>query len=122
MLPKTTQLVGFPDAGFFLDAKNIDELLLEHRELFQGADPVWNVTGSGGTNKACLKLAANRGMQWKCLMAEYIVPRITTPLFVLNSAYDAYQLPNILQTPCPVSTEAKRCNDTAAEAYGTLLK
>ena len=33
-------------------------------------------------------------------MAEYIAPHLTTPIFIMNSAYDAYQLPQILKTPC----------------------
>jgi hypothetical protein len=55
-----------------------------YRGMFQGADPVWNVTGSGGTNLKCL--AANAGEKWKCLMAQYIAPHVETPIFVLNSA------------------------------------
>jgi hypothetical protein len=55
-------------------------------------------------------------------MAEYIAPYLKTPLFVMNSAYDAYQLPNILQTQCPVSDALKQCDDSAAQAYGTMFK
>ena len=32
-------------------------------------------------------------------MAEYISEHLKTPIFIMNSAYDAYQLPNILKTP-----------------------
>jgi hypothetical protein len=122
LLPATvTKFVGFPDAGFFLDAKNVKGEYF-YRSRFIAADPVWNVTASGGTNLACLAANAAANTQWKCLMAEYIVPHLKTPLFVMNSAYDAYQLPNILQTPCPVSDAVKQCDDTAAQAYGTMFK
>ena len=41
LLPPSVRVTGFPDAGFFMDAPN-------YVADFQGADPVWNVTGSGG--------------------------------------------------------------------------
>merc|ERR1711957_415690 len=69
-----------------------------YRSYFQSADPVWNVTGSGGTNLKCL--AAHAEEEWKCLMAPYIAEHIETPLFVMNSGYDAWQMEHILQTQC----------------------
>eukprot|EP00656_Telonema_subtile_P033329 TRINITY_DN3688_c0_g1_i3.p1 TRINITY_DN3688_c0_g1~~TRINITY_DN3688_c0_g1_i3.p1 ORF type:complete len:352 (+),score=59.59 TRINITY_DN3688_c0_g1_i3:140-1195(+) len=101
LLGGAVRLTGFPDAGFFLDAPNTQGEFV-YRANFQGADPVWNVTGARGTNEGCL--AANTVEKWKCLMAPYIAMYLKTPIYVMNSAYDAYQLPNILQTPSPVST------------------
>ena len=103
LLPPTTRLTGFPDAGFFLDAQASASGTYDYRGLFQGADPVWNVTGSGGTNLACLA-DQKAGEAWKCLMAPYLAKYIKTPYFVMNSAYDAWQLHHILgfpgTTPC----------------------
>ena len=48
LLPATTRLTGFPDAGFFLDGVNSQTQQHDYRNNFIGADPVWNVTGSGG--------------------------------------------------------------------------
>jgi hypothetical protein len=76
-----------------------------YRGMFQGADPVWNVTGSGGTNLKCL--AANAGEKWKCLMAQYIAPHVETPIFVMNSDYDAWQMEHVLGAQCiPTPTSA----------------
>jgi len=97
LLPEGVRLTGFPDAGFFLDAQNVQGEYL-YRSYFQSADPVWNVTGSGGTNLKCL--AAHTDEKWKCLMAPYIAPHIETPFFVMNSAYDAWQMSHVLQTQC----------------------
>merc|ERR1712166_668007 len=97
LLPEGVRLTGFPDAGFFLDAQNVQGEYL-YRSYFQSADPVWNVTGSGGTNLKCL--AAHTDEKWKCLMAPYIAPHIETPFFVMNSAYDAWQMRHVLQTQC----------------------
>eukprot|EP00039_Didymoeca_costata_P003304 m.66724 g.66724 ORF g.66724 m.66724 type:complete len:445 (+) comp11829_c0_seq1:35-1369(+) len=120
LLGQNVRLTGFPDAGFFLDAMNVNGEYY-YRNNFIAADPVWNITGSGGTNKACLA-SQSKATAWKCLMAQYIIPYLQTPLYVLNSAYDAYQLPNILQTPCPVSTKDKPCNATQSQQYGKMFK
>ena len=46
-------------------------------------------------------------LQWKCLLAQYIAPHIVTPIFVMNAAYDAWQMGNILHTKCvPTPTHA----------------
>jgi hypothetical protein len=85
------RVTGFPDAGYFLDQPVYGGDDHMYRDNFQGADPVWNVTGSGGTNLACLK--ANPGADaWKCLMAQYIAPHLTTPIYVMNSMVDAWQV------------------------------
>lgn len=110
LLPKGVRLTGFPDAGFFLDAPTQADGSHSYRDNFVGADPVWNVTGSGGTNLKCL--SANTGQEWKCLMAPYIAEHLETPVFVMNAAYDAWQMGNVLQTQC-VPTPTKAC--TAAQ-------
>ena len=118
-----TRVVGFPDAGFFMDHKNT-EGTFAYRANFIGADPVWNVTGGGGTNAACLAALAPKGEAWKCLMAQYLVPWIKTPLYVMNSAHDLWQLQNVLQEPQPscVPTAARPCNATAGNLYGAAFR
>lgn len=97
LLPASTRLAAAPDAGFFLDAKNLDGTYA-YRALFQTADPLWNTTRSGGTDASCL--AAQASTPWKCLMAQYLVPHLATRAFVTNSELDIYQLPNILGLKC----------------------
>ena len=43
------------------------------------------------------------------LFLQYTYPYIKTPIFLLNSAYDAWQIENILQLGCvpPACTEAQ---------------
>ena len=106
------RLTGFPDAGFFLDGARACDGAHTYRDAFMGADPVWNVTGSGGTNVACLA-DQKAGEAWKCLMAPYLAKYIKTPLYVMNSAYDAWQMGNILDTPCLPAPNRAPC--TAAQ-------
>jgi hypothetical protein len=86
---------------------------------FKGADPVWNVTGSGGTNAKCLA-AYPATEAWKCLLAPFILPHIQADIYVMNSAYDAWQIGN--NKPGCVSTAAKPCDDSGVQAYGKALK
>merc|ERR1711957_379470 len=62
--------------------------------------------------------AANTEEKWKCLMAPYIAPHIETPFFVMNSAYDAWQMHNILQTQCIPAPNRGPCS---AEQNASLL-
>jgi len=113
LLPPSVRLVGFPDAGFFMDVKGETSGKYDYRSMFQGADPVWNVTGSGGTNLKCL--AANAGEKWKCLMAQYIAPHLETPIFVMNSDYDAWQMEHVLGAKCiPTPTSACTADQNAS--------
>jgi hypothetical protein len=109
LLPPSVRLVGFPDVGFFMDAKGETSGKYDYRGMFQGADPVWNVTGSGGTNLKCL--AANACAEWKCLMAQYIAPHVETPMFVMNSDYDAWQMEHVLGAKC-IPTPTSACTTT----------
>lgn len=92
------RVTGFPDAGYFADLPSTDGTHV-YRGFFQGADAsCWNSTLSGGTNAACL--AAHAGEEWKCLMAEYLTDHIETPMYVMNSAFDVYQVQHILVVGC----------------------
>jgi len=98
----SVRVTGLPDAGFFLDAPNVS-WQYDFRSKFQEADAsMWNSTLSGGTNLACLK-AQRHADAWKCLMAQYVVPHIKTPYFLMNSAVDFWQIQNIMGLQCMVA-------------------
>lgn len=123
LLPKGVRLTGFPDAGFFLDGAEESSGVHSYRNRFIGADPVWNVTGSGGTNLRCLA-AYPRSEQWRCLMAPYIAEHIETPIFVMNSELDAWQMGNILRAAC-IPTPSKQCTPAQSEslrAYSAMFR
>jgi len=37
---------------------------------------------------------------WKCLYAQYLTEQIDTPLYIINSQYDAWTIPNTLNESC----------------------
>ena len=38
--------------------------------------------------------------QWRCFMAQYAAPFLTTPAFFAQDLADSWQLSNIYQLPC----------------------
>ena len=91
---------------------------------FVTADPVLNITGSGGTNLDCLA-SYHPAMRWKCLLAPYVLPHVRADVFIMNSAYDAWQLANEADPPAcvpNVTGSRARCDGLAAQAYGAALK
>ncbi|KAK2994828.1 hypothetical protein RJ640_018810 [Escallonia rubra] len=75
LMPATARVKCASDAGFFLHAHSLS--------LYPVAITFFSL---------CL-LA-------ECFYAQYVVPQIQTPLFILNPAYDTYQIQHIL-TPRP---------------------
>jgi hypothetical protein len=117
-----SKVLGFPDAGFFLDGLSASTNTYLYRSLLQGADPVWNVTGSRGTNAACVAAHIPTNDTWKCLFAPYMLPYIRTPLFIMNSAFDAYQVPNIFGESC--LNDGNGCSSavvTTLEGYRSMM-
>ncbi|CAH1242109.1 NOTUM [Branchiostoma lanceolatum] len=52
----------------------------------------------GPDHPACLQAFPND--RWKCLLPQFAAPYVTSAMFVLNAAYDAWALKNILQLDC----------------------
>ena len=115
-LPNVPRIVGQPDAGLFADLPNTAGTYA-YRSMFQGADvpSMWNATVGGGTNAACLASTAAED-RWQCLMAQYVVPHLSTPIFVTNAAIDVYQMQNILQVGC-VTKQCSSSQFTKIEGY-----
>ena len=87
---------GMADAGYFIDAANIHgEMYI--RGQYQHVFEMQNC--SGGVNSECIH-SKEESERWQCFMAQYTYPYIKTPIFVLNSEYDTWQLESILQIGC----------------------
>jgi len=68
---------------------------------------------SGSVNSACA--AAHPGLDsWKCFMAQYTLPHVQTPAFIVNSFYDAWQWGTVLAMPCHCTAKSpKGCGCSA---------
>ncbi|CAL9772891.1 unnamed protein product [Musa acuminata subsp. burmannicoides] len=97
LLPASATVKCFSDAGYFIDAKDIS-----------GADSIQSFYGDvvklhGSANNlpsSCTsRLPAN-----KCFFPQNVVATMKTPLFILNAAYDQWQIDHIL---VPSSSDPK---------------
>ena len=50
-------------------------------------------------NAECTKNMA-AGEEWKCTFVEYAFPYIQGRFMIINSEYDAFTIPNLLQIKC----------------------
>ncbi|XP_006818624.1 uncharacterized protein LOC102809268 [Saccoglossus kowalevskii] len=97
--PPQTAFHAFPDAGYFPDVKNITNH--DHiKEAFQNVIRLQGIENN--LNTACLA-DQDINSKWKCFFPQYTYPYVTTPMFVLNSAYDIWSLWYILNVRCHIS-------------------
>lgn len=84
------------DCSFFINAVDVFGRAY-YTGLYQWVAAAQNVSG-GHVNDACLA-ATPASNAWQCFMAQFTYPHITTPLFLIQSSEDAFQLPNFLAPP-----------------------
>ena len=90
MISSAASVLGFPDGGYFLDIADVHG---QHSYRANMAN-VFNLSsGISGIEPACR--TANVGQEWRCIFAEYVFPFLKTPLFAVESLYDAWQIPNV---------------------------
>ena len=85
LVPSTAKTRCIADAGFFPDVESVhgEEVA---RTQFSTAFGIMN--SSAGVDQSCIAAQPNSSLHWRCYFPEHTLPYITTPLFVLNSAYD----------------------------------
>ncbi|XP_068646300.1 pectin acetylesterase 9-like [Aristolochia californica] len=98
LLPNTTIVKCFSDAGFFLDEDDITGAnsirpIFEGVVALQGAEKI--------LDRRCTSSLQNPAL---CFFPQYALQYIQTPFFILNAAYDIFQLNHILVPP---STDKK---------------
>jgi O-palmitoleoyl-L-serine hydrolase len=94
---QTPVIKAVPEVGFFIDGESIWDGFHEMTAAFQRAADMGNIT-SGSSEQVCVgcKEALSPDEYWKCFMAEYCYPHLSTPTFLLNSQIDQWQLEHIL--------------------------
>ncbi|CAL9086397.1 unnamed protein product [Musa textilis] len=89
LLPASAKVKCFSDAGYFIDGKDISGTTTV-RSLY---NDVVNLHGSG---KNLPSSCTSRLSPSMCFFPQNVVPTMSTPLFILNAAYDAWQIKNTL--------------------------
>ena len=102
-------VVGLPDAGYFLDHNNtLGEPTWT--PLYQWVSQAQNVTPA--VDAGCVQHYSPLGEEWKCFMAQYTAPFVSTPTFFAQDLDDSWQMSNIYQLPCNPYAGKGNCNAT----------
>jgi len=86
--PQEVSVKCLPDAGFFLDAKDLSGERF-FRSVFDGVVQLQNV--SEVLPKDCLA----KKEPTECFFPAELIKSISTPTFIVNSGYDSWQISNI---------------------------
>ncbi|GLT89583.1 hypothetical protein SLE2022_075610 [Rubroshorea leprosula] len=102
-LPKSATVKCLADAGFFLDELDV---LGNHTIQSFYHDVVYLQGVSKSLHKNCVDIMESS----KCFFPQEIIKNVKTPLFIVNPAYDFWQIQNILVPDASVSDGYwKRC-------------
>jgi len=113
-IPANIPVRGLADAGFFMDYPSISGQST-YTPYMQGGFTLWNSTGA--VNQNCIA-AYPENEQWHCIMAQYTYPHIQTPMFILNSKYDSWQVEYVLDITCvPWDGSPSNCNAQDLQAF-----
>jgi hypothetical protein len=82
-----------PEVGFFIDGESIWSRQHIMTSVYARIAAFANVSSSVNAGCAASKPVSE---QWQCFMAQYTLPHIKTPLFLVNSMVDEWQAQNIL--------------------------
>lgn len=85
LLPKSTKVKCFSDAGLFLDATDVSGGRTL-QDFFHG------VVTLQGAEKNLPSSCRNRLNPTSCFFPENLIANIKTPMFLLNAAYDSWQI------------------------------
>uniref|UniRef100_A0A7N0TB31 Pectin acetylesterase n=1 Tax=Kalanchoe fedtschenkoi TaxID=63787 RepID=A0A7N0TB31_KALFE len=89
MLPASTKVKCLADAGYFIDAKDVSGV--------QRIQNFYNdVVATHGSAKNLPVGCTSKLKPGLCFFPQNVIPTIRTPLFILNAAYDSWQIKNIL--------------------------
>ncbi|KAL0909149.1 hypothetical protein M5K25_019993 [Dendrobium thyrsiflorum] len=89
LLPVSARVKCLSDAGFFINAKDITGA--EHIKAYFN-----DVVSTHGSAKNLPSSCTTRLSPGMCFFPQYYAQKIQTPLFILNAAYDSWQIRNIL--------------------------
>ncbi|MBA0603283.1 hypothetical protein Gorai_003434, partial [Gossypium raimondii] len=92
LFPRTTRVKCLSDAGLFLDAVDVSG---GHtiRSLYSG------VVGLQGVQHNLPRICTNHLDPTSCFFPQNVINHIRTPLFILNAAYDSWQIQSSIAPP-----------------------
>ncbi|XP_047971190.1 pectin acetylesterase 8-like isoform X1 [Salvia hispanica] len=89
LVPASAKVKCFADAGFFINTKDVSGA--QHIEQFYN-----DVVTTHGSAKNLPQSCTSKMKPGLCFFPQNMVQGIQTPLFLVNAAYDSWQIKNIL--------------------------
>ncbi|KAI3439734.1 Pectin acetylesterase [Psidium guajava] len=89
LLPMGAKVKCLSDAGYFINAKDVSGA--DHIQSFYN-----QVVATHGSAKHLPGSCTSIFRPGLCLFPQYMARQVRTPLFILNAAYDSWQIKNIL--------------------------
>lgn len=107
----TPNIAGIPDAAFFMDVPSTEgENRMVEKQGFKDLYNFQNIgEASDGALKRCHSYFESKGTPYKCLLPQYLLSFVKTPMFFTQSYADAYQFPNVMALSCGETS----CNSKA---------
>jgi len=104
LLPHSVRVVGLPQCGMFMDQPNYKGQPV-YSPHYASIFNLMGMANSPSLHNGCIETYSSE--PWKCFMAQYVLPFIKTPFFVVNSFYDSWQFHEMLQLPDECSYQQK---------------
>ncbi|CAL1407805.1 unnamed protein product [Linum trigynum] len=92
LFPRTTKVKCLSDAGLFLDSLDVAGVRTL-RNMYSG------VVSLQGVGKNLPRVCTNHLDPTLCFFPQHIIASVKTPLFILNAAYDSWQIQSSLAPP-----------------------
>ncbi|XP_030472073.1 pectin acetylesterase 8-like [Syzygium oleosum] len=89
LVPASAKVKCLADAGYFINAKDVSGA--QHIETFYS-----EVVATHGSAKNLPTSCTSKMRPGLCFFPQNVVQQIQTPLFLINAAYDSWQIKNIL--------------------------
>ena len=117
-LPPAAHFGAIGDAGWFRPDPSLDL-----KGYGKSIETMWKV-GNCSSNAACE--AANPGNTSVCGFAAGVFPHLTSNMFVMEGAYDSFQLANIMGFPCSSYGKSlaacTAAQNASLQAYGAAMR
>ena len=105
------RIVGVPDGGFFLDypaySADTNHAYYLYPTSYKDIFYLQNIS-LASIAKCSLHYKAlsveGEDQSWKCFLAQYLLPFISTPLFIVNSLTDSWQVNKIMGLKCALTS------------------
>lgn len=93
------------DSAFYVDYISLKTGLYEYKVQMQALYSTVNDPAVPFPQAGCVGYYDKEA--YKCFLTEYMFPFIKSPMFIIQSGYDQFQIPNVLQSKC---TALSRCS------------